>query len=326
MTREITFESGAMPIQCELRVAGALCRVSTNSHIVGQALETWRRHTGQLPAGEFSMHVRVTDRKDDSRMAPHFRGLRHLVIASFGAANVFVFDLARRKVLATVTEEVAGDQLFWGRLLLPIAMGVLGAAVGVVPVHCACLAADGAGLLIAGASGAGKSTLTVALAQSGFTFLSDDWTYLSQRSGHLTAHGMSIPAKLLPDSERFFPFLADYPVRPALNLELAFELPPEDLGSRVELSCEPRWFLFLQRAPVEGCRLERVSAEEARQYVDRSVERLPPELTDVEQRRTAIMARVSALSCWKLTYGGRPEIAVNGLQQFIAQQRVEVPA
>ena len=72
---------------------------------------------------------------------------------------------------------------FWDRILLPIALGVLGPALGVVPVHSACLAIDGAGLLIAGASGAGKSTLSVALAQEGFDFISDDWTYLSLNHG-----------------------------------------------------------------------------------------------------------------------------------------------
>jgi hypothetical protein len=326
MTREIAFVPDAMTIHCELRVAGALCRVATNSHTVEQALQMWRGGDGRLPAGEFSMQVLVTDKAGEGRGNPYFRGLRHLVIASFGAANMFVFDLARRNVLAAVSEELAGDQLFWDRLLLPIAMGILGAAVGVVPVHCACLAIDGAGLLIAGASGAGKSTLSVALAKSGFTFLSDDWTYLSQSGDQLTAHGMSVPAKLLPDCERFFPFLAGYPIRPALNQELAFELPPQDLATQVELYCQPRWFFFLERGTADGCRLDPVSPHEARQYVELSVERLPPELTDIARRRAAIMAEIPRLSCWKLTYGGPPAVAVQGLQQFIAQQPVEVPA
>ena len=319
MVREIAIDYGALPIRCELQVAGAICRVATNSHAVEQALRTFQRRDLVRPAGEFSMQVLVTDGVGERRDIPHFRGLHHLVIASFGGGNVFVFDLVRRNVVATVGEEVAGDQLFWDRLLLPIAMGVLGAAVGVVPVHCACLAVDGAGLLIAGSSGAGKSTLSVALAHSGCSFLSDDWTFLSQTGGQLTAHGMSTPAKLLPDCESFFPFLAEYPIRPALNQEMAFELPPQDLNTQVELSCQPRWFLFLQRSTGE-CRLDPVSPDEARRYVEGSVERLPAELTDIAQRRTVIIEGISRLSCWKLTYGGPPTVAVRGLQEFIAQQ------
>jgi hypothetical protein len=326
MTREIVIESATLPLSCDLQVAGAFCRVSTNSHTVRHTLAKWQRRDGYRPAGQFSLQVQVTNEKREGRANPHFWGLHHLVIASFGSANMFVFDIARRNVLATISEEIAGDQLFWDRLLLPIAMGVLGAAVGVVPVHCACLAIDGAGLLIAGASGAGKSTLSVALARSGFTFLSDDWTYLSQSGGELTAHGMSVPAKLLPDSERFFPFLAGYPIRPALNEELAFELPTQDLGTQVELSCQPRWFLFLERGAAEDCRLDPVFPHEARQYVENSVERLPPQLTDIAERRAAIMAAISHLSCWKLTYDGPPDIAVRGLQSFLGRERFQVSA
>jgi hypothetical protein len=319
MKREIAIDSGALPIRFELQVAGAICRVATNSHAVGQVLRNWQRHESVCPAGEFSMQVLVTDRACKRQEIPHFRGLHHLVIASFGGGNVFVFDVARRNVVATVAEEVAGDQLFWDRLLLPIAMGVLGAAVGVVPVHCACLAVDGAGLLIAGPSGAGKSTLSVALAQSGFSFLSDDWTYLSQTGGQLTAHGMSTPAKLLPDCERFFPFLAEYPIRPALNQEMAFELPPRELNTQVELSCRPRWFLFLQRSTGE-CQLDPICPDEARRYVESSLERMPPELAEIAQRRAVIIEEIPRLSCWKLTYGGPPAVAVRGLQEFIAQE------
>jgi hypothetical protein len=147
---------------------------------------------------------------------------------------------------------------------------------------------------------------------------------LSQHDGQITAHGMSVPAKLLPDCERFFPFLAGYPIRPALNQELAYELPAQDLGTQVELSCKPRWFFFLERGAVEECRLDIVSPDEALRYVEHSVERLPPELADIVQRRAAIMTAISRLCCWKLVYGGPPEIAVRGLQTFLARQQVEV--
>ena len=133
-------------------------------------------------------------------------------------------------------EEVAADHGFWDHILLPITMGVLGPAVGVVPVDAACLTFDGEGMLIAGDSGAGKSTLSVALAQNGFGYISDDWSYLAMHSGQITAHGMSVPAKLLPDAMKHFPALARYSLAPALNGELAYELSPNELGAQVRLS------------------------------------------------------------------------------------------
>ncbi len=128
----------------------------------------------------FRMRITVDESSSEGVGEAHFRGLHHVVVASFGRSNVFVFDVLRRTVSANVSRVVARDHRFWKEKLIPIALGVLGSAMGLVPVHCACLESDGDGLLIAGVSGAGKSTLSVALAKSGFRYVSDDWTYISR--------------------------------------------------------------------------------------------------------------------------------------------------
>jgi hypothetical protein len=326
MRREVVIDASALICCLELQLAGAICRVKTNSHNVRDSLCKWRASSTQEASGVFEMQVFAHGERDTGPRRPHFRGLRHLVVAAFGEKNVFVFDLARHKVVATVSEELAGDQKFWDRVLLPIAIGLLGPAVGVVPVHAACLTFEGAGMLIAGESGAGKSTLSVALAQHGFGYISDDWTYLAMRDGQIVAHGLSVPAKLLPDAVKHFPELVRYPLAPALNDELAYELSPIDLGAQIQLSCEPRWFFFLERSTESGCRLRPVCAEEACRYLERSVERLPPELCSMIHARSALVEQVSRLSCWTFSYGGTPEIAVRGLQEFFAGQRQEVTA
>jgi hypothetical protein len=326
MAREIVLDNTTLRYQHRLRLAGAQCHVSSNSGILGDTLRGWIQEQPQQEWETFSLRVLVGDDKaNDAVGAPHFRGLGHVVVASFGPANIFVFDLLRRAITATVSQEIAEQPAFWDRTLLPIALGVLGPAVGVVPIHAACLAVNGEGMLIAGASGMGKSTLSVALAQNGFDFISDDWSYLTLCQGRLLAHGMSVPAKLLPDAVTHFPFLSQYRVGVALNQELAYELPIQEVGAAVRTCCEPRWFLFLERSSRPGCRFVPVSADQARQYVLRSVERLPSELSHLVPARDRTIARLQQLSCWKLIYGGPPRVAVDGLQQFLAelQQGVE---
>jgi hypothetical protein len=323
--KEISINVAELPYRYQLQLAGITCNVATNCNVLQHTLRTWSVSESNQPAS-FSMQVLVSAEVDTYNDRPHFRGLQHLVIASFGPANIFVFDLARRLVSATVSLQLANDQSFWDRLLLPIALGVLGATVGVVPVHCACLSIDVQGLLIAGASGAGKSTLAVALAQNGFDYISDDWTYFSLEGTSLVAHGMSVPAKLLPDAVDHFPSLAAYPIRMALNQELAYELPPQDLDAAVRLACEPRWFLFLERIVEEGCRFDPISPDEAFDYIEGGVERLPPELGEAIHIRSAIIGEISQLSCWKFKYGGPPQIAVRGVHEFIVRQREKIPA
>lgn len=321
MHREIVIDRAALNRTYLLQLPGCACLVHTNSHTLGRTLCRWRSTDVEHEMTALQMNVLVRAAAASANTEPHFRGMQHLVVASFGPSSVFLFDLLRRTVSAVVSKTLAEDQHFWDRLLLPIVMGVLGPAVGVVPIHAACLALGNSGILIAGASGAGKSTLSVALAQEQMHFVSDDWSYLALRGGRLLAHGMSLPAKLLPDAINYFPLLEHYSTGISLNQELAYELPAEDLGTQVRAICEPRWFFFLERQSTPGCRIVPVSSGEALCYVERSVERLPAQLERLTRARSAVIEHVHRLSCWKLTYGGPPRTAVRALREFLADRR-----
>jgi hypothetical protein len=256
---------------------------------------------------------------------PHFRGLHHIVIASFSASNLFVFDLLRRNVVATVSGSLARDQRFWNEVLLPIAMGVLGATLGVEPVHCACLSDCGEGLLLAGASGAGKSTLAAALVQAGFSYLSDDWTFLCRKDGKLVAHGISPIVKLLPDAIRYFAGLGQHQVRASLNGELAYELSAADaFGATIIRRCKPRSFVFLERRSLPGSEFTSISAQQARDYIESGVERLPKQLAIADHVRARIIRQISRLSCWKFRYGGSPQFAAQEIRSFFCLQKQKV--
>src|SRR5665213_2624050 len=54
---------------------------------------------------------------------------------------------------------------------------LLGSSV-VTDLHAACISKDGKGVLLCGDSGAGKSTLSYACARAGWTYTSDDTSYL----------------------------------------------------------------------------------------------------------------------------------------------------
>ena len=208
------FGSGAygivFKIALSFSLAGAGCVLSSYSTaVVESVLRSTAKWTGHTVC---ELNVDVQARDFSPLSAPHFRGMHHVVVASFGAANVFVFDLRRRVVTAKVSETVACDVEFWHRTLLPIMAGTLGATIDLLPLHSACLSREGFGMLIAGESGAGKSTLAVALAQRNFDYISDDWTYCTVTSGILTAHGTAARVKLLPDAARHFSQLREHQV------------------------------------------------------------------------------------------------------------------
>jgi hypothetical protein len=258
---------------------------------------------------------------------PHFRGLHHVVVASFGAANVFVFDLRRRIVTARVSEAVARDAEFWHRSLLPIMAGTLGATIDLLPLHSACLSREGFGMLIAGESGAGKSTLAVALAQRNFDYISDDWTYCTVTSGLLTAHGTAARVKLLPDAARHFAQLSEHQVHTSMNGELAFEVPVEQaFGARLERQCTPRLLVFYCRTGGSASQFTPLDSTAARRYMESNVERLPTQLAEASKVRSSLMDAVSALPCWRFECGGSPAQIASELDTFFEARRGEEKA
>jgi len=309
----------------KLSFAGAACDLSTTSAHFAAMLESLSLLRDMQESRQFSMKIVVDKASTEAIGSPHFRGMHHVVMASFGTANVFIFDILRRTLSAKVSAAVARDVKFWKEKLIPITLGVLGASIGLVPVHCACLESEGDGLLIAGESGAGKSTLSVALSQGGFNYVSDDWTYLSRQGGRLVAHGTAAPVKLLPDAARHFERLGRHEVHISMNGELAYEVDVKDVfGARVESGCEPRWLLFLERTERAEGEFIRLSSDKARKYLDSSVERLPERLSLASDTRQSIIESISRLPCWNFRYGGTPQFATEQLYQFIARQRQRI--
>jgi hypothetical protein len=320
----VSIDEAALYYRHSLQLAGKRCDIATNSKYLGSTLTDWQGNVWKESPISFSMQILANDDLDGPPRHPHFRGLHHVVIASFSAANVFVFDLLRRRVTATISGATARDRQFWNNLLLPIAMGVLGPTLGVVPIHCACLSDYEDGLLLAGASGAGKSTLSAALAQAGLDYISDDWTFLGKDGDKLVAHGMSAIVKLLPDAIKHFPNLANYPVRTSLNGELAYEVAIADtFGVSIRRYCQPRWFVFLERTPVPGSQFTPISAQQARGYIESSVERLPAQLAAAERLRANVISHISRLSCWTFRYGGTPQFAAGKIREFLDHQNQE---
>ena len=250
--------------------------------------------------------------------------MHHVIVASFGAANVFIFDLRRRIVTAKVSQAVAADSEFWQRALLPIAAGNFGAVIGLLPLHSACVSRDGDGMLIVGESGAGKSTLAVALAQQNFDYISDDWTYCTETDGTLTAHGTAARVKLLPDAAWHFPLLGDHELHVSMNGELAFEVRADEVfGARLRKSCTPRMLVFYCRNAEPFGRFTPLDGAAARDYMERSVERLPTQLAEAAATRSVLMDTVASLPCWKFECGGTPGFIAQELETFFEQRQKE---
>jgi hypothetical protein len=310
----------ALPLQTDLLIAGAHCAFATNSEQILAAVDRWRCPSRPPSGRTFEMNVFLDATLPGSRdvkAQTHFRGLHHLVFATIGSYELFVFDLCRRQVVGAVSQCSASEPSFWNSLWLPITVGVMGTTVGVVPVHSACLDLNGKALLIAGASGAGKSTLSVALARCGFSLVSDDWTYISEEADGLIAHGINAPVKLLPDAIQYFPELSERRPRMWFNGELAFEVEHEEFSKNsVALRPRPHWLLFLERTSESGCDFVPYSTADAQAFFESSAERLPDQVPDASITRSSVIRSIANCRCWHLRTGESPQTTADAVRKF----------
>jgi HPr Serine kinase C-terminal domain len=320
VTRLHIIDRAALPLHAYLRIAGAHCALATNCEEILAATSRWRCEGRPRTDRTFDLNVVVDPSLPahrDLKTHTHFRGLHHLVFATIGSHEVFVFDLLRRSVAGAVSKASAADPGLWNSHWLPITIGVMGTTVGVVPLHSASLDRNGQSVLLAGVSGAGKSTLSVALAQRGFSLISDDWTYISREENKLIAHGLGAPVKLLPDAVRHFPELRGRTPITWFNGELAFELTPDEIcHAPSKLASRPRWLFFLERDPQPGCSFFPVAASEVRNYFEGSAERLPDQLPSAKAARSATIEAIANCPSWRVISGESPQATADAIARF----------
>jgi HPr Serine kinase C-terminal domain len=320
MARLHLVNRATLPLHADLLIAGAHCALATNSEEILACVNRWRCSGPPPSRTAFEMNVvldRSLPRQRDIKTQTHFRGLHHLVFATIGEHEVFTFDLLRKQVVGAVSQASAEDHSFWNSHWLPITIGVMGTTVGVVPVHSACLELDGKGLLIAGVSGAGKSTLSLALAQSGCSLISDDWTYITREGDTLLAHGIGAPVKLLPDTVKYFPELAGRTPKMWFNGELAFEVDTAEFcRQRMTLGSRPYWLLFLERTSAPGCTFAPCTADQARRFFENGAERLPDQVPQASVARSEMIRSISNCACWHVRSGDTPQQTAEAVRRF----------
>jgi hypothetical protein len=156
-------------------------------------------------------------------------------------------DPAARRAEISVSSSGEGRDWVVTRPLLTLALMELVRRRGFFPLHAACLARDGAGVLVCGPSGSGKSTLTIALLEAGLDFLGDDLVFLEPRGRTVRALGFPDELGISADAAEHLPRLLAHvdtsppPGWPKARADVRVIAP----GATVVDACEPRLVLLL---------------------------------------------------------------------------------
>jgi hypothetical protein len=311
-----------LPLGARFFVAGSIWDLRSNSEEILRAMrETFDQMGGEQQADlHLQFHVDFAVNNAPRWSTPHFRALDHLYYATYGPCDSMLVDQIGRRVIGSFSPAAARDVHHWKQTVLPVLLGIASASIGVTPVHCACVVKDGSGLLLGGESGAGKSTMALSLSRNGFSYLSDDCTYLSRMGTEVRAWGLPTPVKLLPDAVSYFPELVSFDPVLSLNGEWALSVDPTAI-SNVErcLSCAPRWLVFLERKerkvdspPI----IKPLNSSEAASRLVADLETMPPILFDQYQYQLETIDRLVDRECWVVQHGLKPELLARLLAEI----------
>jgi len=302
------------PLLEQYLMAGVPGLIATNSEsILAAARGCFSPIEG--PAWESKLRLRFWADPDGSSQPPwpkpYYRGLDHLIFAGFDSQNSALIDLRSCRAIGRLSPAMARDQARWRNVIFPNLLTLMGPAVGVTDLHCACVVRDGKGMLLAGRSGCGKSTLTMALVRRGFSFLSDDCTYFSQHAGEICAWGLIPRLKLLPRAAGFFPELADFKAAASENDEEGFEIDPNHhLRAPRSLSCKPQTVVFLERSSSREFTIARMPAAAATAHLE---EDFLAHTAEALQLQSGIVRNLVQRGCWQLRYGEAPDVVAQKL-------------
>jgi hypothetical protein len=188
--------------------------------------------------------------------APTRREFNHLYSLVADADNQALLDLKTGISFAWLTQSAVNNRIYLRyNFLDKITYLLLGASV-VTDLHAACVSRDEKGILLCGNSGAGKSTLAYACARSGWTYTSDDTSYLINEADPPRVIGHSHRARFRPSAKSLFPELENHQVTPRLEGKPSIEVLVSELPiSHTATEATVDFVVYLNRHPSGGARL-----------------------------------------------------------------------
>jgi len=137
-----------------------------------------------------------------------------LIVQVADVDNFFIADMSMGRAIGRITPVAAGNSRYLRYHILEAAVLCLIATTRAVPVHAACVEVCGRGVLLCADSGEGKSTLAYAGARAGWTFVTDDATYIPMYREDRMAIGNCHRIRFRPSGAELFPEIAGHPLTP----------------------------------------------------------------------------------------------------------------
>lgn len=249
---------------------------------------------------EFQLEVRAgSGLKDSLPPAPEHGFHGSLLMQISDADNFHIADLKRGRALGRVTPAAARCPRYLRFFFLEAAVLSMISARRAVAVHAACVSVGDKGVLLCGDSGEGKSTLAYAGARAGWTYVTDDATYIPLDREDRMAIGNCQQIRFRPSGVALFPELAGHPITPRAagkpSIEIRTSVWPEI--AKTPATCVDH-VVFLNRRYAESQELVRLRTSSVLPWFHQHLI-APPEVRKVQE---ATLTRLLGAGVFELRY------------------------
>ena len=230
--------------------SGFPTEVRTNSaEILSHFDDLWGRFEGKFSTETIrvNMHLVESD-STECPPAPVFRTMEHTMVYVADADNYGVLQFGRNESQSVVSSAALRHKLYLRTHFLGVTAWAHIRMRYMTPVHAGCVALDGHGVLLCGDSGAGKSTLSYACARAGWTYITDDGSYLLNHGTGRTVLGGCHKVRFRPSAAALFPEIDGMEVAPHMVGKPSIEMPTASMPDLIcAPSAEAKFVVFLNR-------------------------------------------------------------------------------
>jgi hypothetical protein len=245
-------------------------RVQTNS---AEALHLCRMKWGafeqEFETDPMETHIHVVETPSrECPPAPVFRILENMMLVAADADNVCTAHFPRGKTQMVVSSAAIAHPGYFSQAFLEAASACQIWTRFATPIHAACVAIDGRGVLLCGDSGAGKTSLAFACACAGWQFIADDTTCLLHNQTGRHVLGDCHQVRFRPSAADLFPEIADADITPRMYGRPSIELPTSAWPTiNATKRAEVDFVVFLNRSQPNLAELVPYRKDVARIYI-----------------------------------------------------------
>jgi len=293
--------------------------LATNSEEVLEAAEeSWGVFTPRFEIPPVRLKIGVLeDGSTECPPAPGFRAQRNIMVRIADQDNFYVADLIKGFSFAWLTAAAVSHRSYMRYHFLESAALCHIANRHTAPIHGACVELNGRGVLLCGDSGAGKSSLSFACARAGWTYISDDASFLIQGRQDRQVVGNCHVIRLRPSAAELFEEVAGKPITPRTVGKPSIELRTSTIpGIKPAATSEVDYVVFLDRGARNIQELVPFPKESARQYMLKHL----CGMDELRRNQIASVDRLLTADVFELRYNDL-NWAIDRLERMVQERR-----